>query len=742
MAKTSSLWVAFASILAVQALLLCQLANASRNPSSPIDQKRAVSAKDLVEMRDILALKPSPDGRYIAYLIQQANIENNEYAWTWYGATIEAGATPFSLGDGGEVQLARYTDGTYSGTIQSPTIRWAPDGESIVFIKRAGDHYDLWRSEIQSGKQYRLTSSPHEVIDFEFSSDGKYILFAVGRNHDELRLKMRTQGRMGHLIREPLQNPTHLGIPSPPLCGEFRFELPRNETLSCSTSLWILDLETNQVRPAATHEKKLSSSMLGERDQDSDGQLLQFRTSPDKSKLAGIVVADADNTSAWSPIKRVAVLDESSDQNIRFCPAKECMGQKISFVWWHPDGQEIIFLKRDGDNFSTHSIYGWTLGNDEVRKILRTDKSLTGSISNTSGDCEMVNNDLVCLMAGPTSPAKIVAISVQDGNTKTIVDPHTEFENFVFTKVKKLSWDDGFGGVVVSHLVYPSDYQADRKYPLVIVTYRSRGFLRGGVGDENPIHTIAQNGMFVLSFDMPSDQSLFETISDPIQLQIERLKDFKNNRRQLRALESVMDYLADKGLIDNSRVGISGLSTGAAIVAQAISTTDRFVVATAAAAANVGALSYYFSPSWNRNVLREVFGEDLEGYREIFSAADVDTPLLLQVPDSEYLYSLQGYVDLSDANKPVEMWVFPDEYHVKWQPAHRYNVYRRNIQWFLFWLQGEEVSDPVDPEQYHRWRKMRDDHCANMKSEGMEDLPAYCVALDTDITRSEPMRRN
>ena len=728
MANTSSLWVAFTSVLAAQAVLLCKPVDASRDPSSPIAQKRAISAKDLVEMRDILALKPSPDGRYVAYLIQQADIEKNDYTWTWYAATIEAGVTPFSLGDGGEIQLARYTDGTHSGTIQSPVFRWSPDGESIVYIKWARDRYDLWRSEIQSGKQYRLISSPHEVTDFEFSSDGKYILFAAGRNHDELPLKMRTQGRMGHLIREPLPNPTHLGIPSPPLCGEFRFELPRDETLSCSKSLWILDLETNQVRPAATHEKKLSSSISGERGQDSDGRLLQSRRSPDKSKLAGIVVADADSTSAWSPIRRVAVLDDPSDQNFRFCPAKECTGQKISFVWWHPDGQEIVFLKRDGDNFSTHSIYGWMPGKDTVREILRTDESLTGSISNTSGDCEMVNNDLICLMAGPTSPARIVAISLQDGNTKTIVDPHTEFENFVFTKVEKLSWDDGFGGVVVSHLVYPPDYQADTKYPLVVVTYRSRGFLRGGVGDENPIHAIAQNGMFVLSFDMPSDQSLFETIDDPIQLQIERLKDFKDNRRQLRALESVMDYLADKGLIDNNRVGISGLSTGAAIVAQAISTTDRFAVATAAAAANVGALSYYFSPSWNRNVLREVFGEDLEGYRKIFSAADVDAPLLLQVPDSEYLYSLQSYIDLSDAIKPVEMWVFADEYHVKWQPAHRYNVYRRNLQWFKFWLTDEEADDPVDPDQYGRWRKMRDDHCASLNAEGQDSLPVYCKA--------------
>ncbi len=45
---------------------------------------------------------------------------------------------------------------------------------------------------------------------------------------------------------------------------------------------------------------------------------------------------------------------------------------------------------------------------------------------------------------------------------------------------------------------------------------------------------------------------------------------------------------------------------------------------------------------------------------------------------------------LKELGKPVELYIFPNEYHNKTQPMHRWNVYRRNVQWFQFWLQGFE----------------------------------------------------
>lgn len=62
------------------------------------------------------------------------------------------------------------------------------------------------------------------------------------------------------------------------------------------------------------------------------------------------------------------------------------------------------------------------------------------------------------------------------------------------------------------------------------------------------------------------------------------------------------------------------------------------------------------------------------------------------------------------------MRLFPDGYHYIWRPAQRYNLYRRNIQWMKFWLQGEAVDDPVNPEQYERWAKLCTQHVENLKA--------------------------
>jgi hypothetical protein len=88
------------------------------------------------------------------------------------------------------------------------------------------------------------------------------------------------------------------------------------------------------------------------------------------------------------------------------------------------------------------------------------------------------------------------------------------------------------------------------------------------------------------------------------------------------------------------------------------------------------------------------------------NAAVVKTPLLIQVADAEMLAETQTFTALRLAQKPVEMHVFPGEFHVKSQPAHRMAIYRRNVQWFQFWLRGIEEPDPADALQYARWRAL------------------------------------
>ena len=111
------------------------------------------------------------------------------------------------------------------------------------------------------------------------------------------------------------------------------------------------------------------------------------------------------------------------------------------------------------------------------------------------------------------------------------------------------------------------------------------------------------------------------------------------------------------------------------------------------------------------------YGTGLKKWREsgiAFNAGKINVPFLIQAADREYFLSLENYMALKNAGKPVEMHRFVDEYHVKWQPAHRFVVYNRNVDWFNFWLRDVENPIPADADQNARWRELRKQQIANL----------------------------
>jgi dipeptidyl aminopeptidase/acylaminoacyl peptidase len=85
----------------------------------------------------------------------------------------------------------------------------------------------------------------------------------------------------------------------------------------------------------------------------------------------------------------------------------------------------------------------------------------------------------------------------------------------------------------------------------------------------------------------------------------------------------------------------------------------------------------------------------------------IKAPVLLQLPEQEMRGSMELYAKLSNTTTPVEMYVFPDEAHIKIQPRHQFAVYRRNLLWFRYWLQGYVDPDPALAAQYRRWDALR-----------------------------------
>jgi hypothetical protein len=57
--------------------------------------------------------------------------------------------------------------------------------------------------------------------------------------------------------------------------------------------------------------------------------------------------------------------------------------------------------------------------------------------------------------------------------------------------------------------------------------------------------------------------------------------------------------------------------------------------------------------------------------------------------------------------KPVDMVMLEDGDHVLEKPWERLVSQQGNVDWFDFWLKGEEDPDPAKAEQYARWHELR-----------------------------------
>jgi hypothetical protein len=68
------------------------------------------------------------------------------------------------------------------------------------------------------------------------------------------------------------------------------------------------------------------------------------------------------------------------------------------------------------------------------------------------------------------------------------------------------------------------------------------------------------------------------------------------------------------------------------------------------------------------------------------------------------------FSNLRYLGKPVELFVIPDiehGVHVLQNPAQRLASEGGTVDWFCFWLKGEEDPNPAKAVQYVRWNKLR-----------------------------------
>ncbi|UUL82514.1 Atxe2 family lasso peptide isopeptidase [Sphingomonas qomolangmaensis] len=621
----------------------------------------------------------SPDGSHAAFQVRRGDPAANDYCLAMVVADLRQNGKVVAVDRGGDFIRFRFDfrgkASFPSGFADTITPRWSPDGRWIVYRRRDKGVVQLGRAQADGSGSEVITKSVDDIDDFRVTSDGHGIVYATKPGLREALAAIDKEGLSGFHY-DGRFSPLSSNRPFAPAPVPIKF--------------WLLELASGQTREATPAE----------------AALLDNRPAQEGDRIAAAGPEGA--------VARVQLPENSLDasrgrlvvetgQRTFACSAVECA--EASYPWWV--GRRVRFLRREGWRKGETAIYEWKPGSARARRLYLTQDLLIG--------CVPVGHALTCLREGALQPRRLERLDPVSGRRDIVFDPNPEFANLTLGRVERLRSRNSFGLASFADLVLPVGYQPGKRYPLVVVQYVSRGFLRGGTGDDYPIQAFANRGFAVLSVDKP-DAVGMKAAPDYVEGDRINLKDFADRRSVLEAVEDAVRAVIARGIADPARIGITGLSDGSSTVQFALLHSKLFSAFASSSCCwdtsmpirvGPGAAKLFYHMGYPRVT------DDSETARAFWrqiaitpNAHNIRAPILVQVADDEYWGALQSFTALRDLDRPIDMFVFPDEHHVKWQPAHRLATYHRAIDWFDFWLNGIEARGR--DEEIARWQAMRE----------------------------------
>jgi len=130
------------------------------------DTSRALTPTDLNTLARISDPQVSPNGRYLAYVQRETDLDANRGRNDLWLVDLEAG-------DGAKPR--RLTQNSASDTHP----RWSIDGSNIYFLSSRTGSTQIWRLPMSGGEAVQITDYPLDVATFKFSTGGGRIALAM-----------------------------------------------------------------------------------------------------------------------------------------------------------------------------------------------------------------------------------------------------------------------------------------------------------------------------------------------------------------------------------------------------------------------------------------------------------------------------------------------------------------------------------------------------------------------------------
>lgn len=684
--------------------------------------EETASITDTVEVRDFSDLAVCESAGLIAARLDRPSIADNRVIHEW--AVIDWPS--------GEVILTADAGKTLNtlGFQQRSFPQWSSDCRFLYYRALHNGEVQIWRLHATSGAREKITTDGADILNFSLTKDGEALVYETSASRDAILAAEAEEYQHGVLIDTDRLFGSAALTKSMPVFGRWASfrkwvgESPGTakigHLLSYRTPIYkAISIKVRTVRKATDREIEILTDTAPDWAPPS-----YFNTivSPGGHSAAVAMPQEKSLYGDYAYTSVMAIAQRGSP-DIRECHDDRCIGKRLYPLKWSEDGGSVYFIAEH--RWRLANVYEWTPATDNVRTILETD-GLLGAFSSAarkskSGACPVIDDTAICTAADPANPPRLTAISMASGSVKTVFDPNRDLRRRFSLKVEQVSWRDRLDREITGVLVYPRSFRKGTRYPLVITGDRCPGFLMGGYEDGAPEYALAERGFLVLCIDYNNVVDGFVEAQSRAEA---RYMGF------LAQFDSAIDMLAEQGVADRRRVGVTGWSLGSMGVSYVLTHSD---IIQAAALRHLGVFEpahEIYGPSEFQ--LRDHGLDGTEAEKEaaynrisVTRRADrVTAAILVQAADSEYRDSMPAHAALKKYAKPVEMIAFPDETHKLHQPIHEFVNFTRNLDWFRFWLQGYEDPNPEKENQYTRWRIMRDERCA--WDEPDDARPAYC----------------
>jgi len=642
-------------------------------------QSRRIELKDMAKIVSVSDPQISPDGKSIVIVVSRANLEQDRNERELVQIDIPSGI-------GHALTHERKTVG-------SP--RWSPGGDRLAFTANEGEGKDakpqIFVLPMSGGEARKISDAPNGIEQFAWRPDGKEIAYVTS---DEPENKKEIEkhndafevGDNDYLTTEAPQ-PSHIWLmpadggkakrltsgawslpksappssPASPISwspdGKWllftRQEHPHQGNADLTTLL-VLNAETGEMRKLTKHEKFESFGMF----------------SPDGSRIAYWYPRDGDPNNENEIFVTPATGGDGTD-------ATRAIDHDLMRAIWMPDGDALLVGGNDGTEVSVwlQPLNGpakkLALGNITPSWLFWIDAFVgrKGEIAFTGST--------------PTQPSELYYLASANDAPRRLTDFNHEIGALNLGKMEEIGWKGPDGFQEDGVLVYPPDFQKEKKYPLVLI-------IHGGPTASSTTsfaflsQLMASHGYLVFSPNYRGSDNLGNAYQRAI------WNDAGDGPG--RDVIAGMDAVKKMGFVDPSKIGVTGWSYGGYMTSWLIGHYQIWKAAMAGAP--VTDLYDEYNLSDGNVTLRyglrgsPYVGDDLKDYRAqspITYAAQMKTPTLIMHDTGDTRVTVsQGYSlyhALKDNGVPVKFIAYPVGGHFPGDIVRRMDVNRRWVEW-------------------------------------------------------------